>query len=215
MDNLGQEPTSTIGRPTLWSRRPFRVALGVALVLGVGGASYGIAAAVSDGGSTAGASSPNSSVPPNSSTAPGPGRPGPFAPGAPGVSGTVRSVGANSFVLSTPDGTVTVDVGASTRFVDGQVADPSFSDVTSGVQATAIGTRTGSTIDASRVILGGRGGRFGRGQRRIPRWSPDGGDGHLGGVELVRAEDVSGLERDGEGERLDDLSRAGNGIGVA
>src|SRR5580698_7293542 len=92
MDNLGQQPAAE--RRSLWSRRGFRIALGVALVLGVGGASYGIAAAVS-GGSTS--TAPTSTTP--GSTAPGATRPGSGGFGARGLgtSGTVESVRATSF----------------------------------------------------------------------------------------------------------------------
>jgi len=161
VDNLGQAGNGATATRSLWSRRGFRIGVGTALVLAIGGASYGIAAAVSGGGS------PATSAPPT--TTPGPVRPGPFGTGGAvsGAYGTVRSVGSDSFVLNTSSGEVTVDVSSSTSYVDRLVAVPSFADVKVGAAVSALGARNGSTLDASRVSIGFGGGRgFGVGGSR-------------------------------------------------
>ena len=81
----------------------------------------------------------------------GPGGPG----GPPAAVGTVKSVGDDTFTLSTPSGsTVTVDVGSSTKYVDPSVSSPSFSDVTVGEHVAVMGTESSNTVAATTVLIG-------------------------------------------------------------
>ncbi len=81
----------------------------------------------------------------------GPGGPG----GPPAAVGTVQSVGANTFTLTTASGsTVTVDVGSSTKYVDPSVSSPSFSSVTVGEHVAVIGTDSSNTVSATTVLIG-------------------------------------------------------------
>jgi hypothetical protein len=88
---------------------------------------------------------------------------------APSVSGTVTAVGGDStpgtcgtagatgdFTLTTNGATPTVhtvDVTASTAFVQKKVAAPSFADVCVGYTATAIGVETDFVVDATAVSI--------------------------------------------------------------
>ena len=106
------------------------------------------------------------------------GRGGPDGPGGPGGSppaavGTVKSVGTDTFTLTTRDGTlVTVDVGGSTTYHDHGVTSPTFGDVKAGDHVAVFGTDTSNTVTATSVGIGDLpgGGPAGRG-------GPDGPDG--------------------------------------
>ncbi len=87
--------------------------------------------------------------------------PGQLAPGAggpharPAAVGTVKSVGASSFVLTTHAGTqVTVDVTGQTIYRDPKVTTPSLSDVTPGAHVAVLGTTSSSTVTATTVLVG-------------------------------------------------------------
>ncbi|MDA8057814.1 MAG: DUF5666 domain-containing protein [Actinomycetota bacterium] len=85
-----------------------------------------------------------------------PPRPGPGGPHArPAAVGTVKSVGASSFVLTTHAGTqVTVDVTGQTIYRDPKVTTPSLSDVTPGAHVAVLGTTSSSTVTATTVLVG-------------------------------------------------------------
>ena len=82
----------------------------------------------------------------------------------PAAVGTVKSVGANTFTLTTHSGTVvTVNVAtATTTYQDRGVTAPTFANVTVGSHVAVVGTDTANTVAATRVLIGGLGGhRFG------------------------------------------------------
>jgi hypothetical protein len=82
----------------------------------------------------------------------------------PAATGTVTSVDANRFTLTTSTGTVvTVDVTSSTHYRDPGVTNPSLSDVTVGEHVAVIGTSASGVVAAADVMIGeppaGPGGR--------------------------------------------------------
>ena len=97
----------------------------------------------------------------------GPGGPGGNGPGGfgahrafggtpPAAFGTVASVGADTFTLSTIDGTkVTVDVSGTTTYTDPGVTTPSFTDVKVGDHVAVFGSDSSNTVTATKVALGG------------------------------------------------------------
>jgi hypothetical protein len=77
-----------------------------------------------------------------------------------GILGTVRTVGAESFTLSTHNGsTVTVAVTDATTYRDHDVSSPSFSDVKVGEMVIVFGTGTSGKVAATSVGIGTPGGR--------------------------------------------------------
>src|ERR1019366_8161252 len=86
----------------------------------------------------------------------------------PAAVGTVKSIGANTFTLTTHSGTVvTVNVATTTTtYQDRGVTAPTFANVTVGSHVAVVGTDTANTVAATRVLIGGLGGhRFGNGTR--------------------------------------------------
>jgi hypothetical protein len=81
---------------------------------------------------------------------------GPGGPvGPPAAVGTVKSVGTDSFTLTTPDGsTVTVDVSSSTKYMDPGVSSPSLSNVTVGEHVAVVGSESSNTVTATAVLIG-------------------------------------------------------------
>jgi preprotein translocase subunit YajC len=90
-------------------------------------------------------------LPPGGGKAFGPGGPG----GPPAAVGTVKSVGSDSFTLTTSDGsTVTVHVSSSTKYMDPGVSSPSLANVTVGEHVAVIGTESSNTVTATSVLIG-------------------------------------------------------------
>jgi hypothetical protein len=118
------------------------VALGLAIAGGVAGA----------------ATSSGSSGTPSSSTGTALAATGGGAAmcGAPPVAvGTVKSVGDDTFTLTTASGsTVTVDVGSSTTYTDPGVSSATFANVTVGEHVAVIGTESSNTVTATKVLIG-------------------------------------------------------------
>ena len=78
----------------------------------------------------------------------------------------MKSIGANTFTLTTHSGTVvTVNVAtATTTYQDRSVTAPTFANVTVGSHVVVVGTDTANTVAATKVLLGELGGhRFGTG----------------------------------------------------
>ncbi|MDR3660544.1 MAG: DUF5666 domain-containing protein, partial [Mycobacterium sp.] len=117
------------------------------------------------GGAVAGAatgSSTSTTTTPNHSGFPG-GHAG-FGGTPPAAFGTVKSVGTDTFTLTTHDGmTVTVDVSSSTTYADPSVSSPTFSTLKVGDQVAVFGTDTSNTVTATKLAIGGRGGWGGPG----------------------------------------------------
>jgi hypothetical protein len=87
--------------------------------------------------------------------------------GAPAAFGTVKSVGVDSFIVTTHDGkTITVDVSTSTTYRDRAMTSSSFADVKVGEHVAAFGTERAGTVTATSVGFGRAGGQWGgRGAR--------------------------------------------------
>jgi hypothetical protein len=88
---------------------------------------------------------------------------GPGGPGGRGgaVTGTVESVSGNSVVIATQDGTkvtVTLAQGGQVR----KQVDGTLADVKQGDRVVAFGARSGDTLEAQAIQLGGLPGGFGR-----------------------------------------------------
>jgi hypothetical protein len=118
-----------------------------AAALAVAGGSYGIVSATSSSNSAAASTS--------SAGGPGPGggsnaRSGPAAGGA---SGTVGSVSASGFTMTTAAGQkVTVDEGAGTTYQKG-TTPVSASAITTGKTVLVLGTTSSTTITATQVTV--------------------------------------------------------------
>jgi hypothetical protein len=70
-----------------------------------------------------------------------------------GVAGTVESVGASSFTVAARSGqTVTVDEQSSTTYDNGGTSSSS-SVVVKGATVVVLGTRSGNTVTATRVVV--------------------------------------------------------------
>ena len=131
------------------SRRLTRtIAVGFAAVA-VGGSAYGILNATAGNGSAAAGTTPN--VAKLGSNA----RSGPASGGA---SGTVASVSTSSFTMSTSAGQkLTVDEASSTTYQKG-TSSTSASAITTGDPVLVLGTTSGTTITAAKVIVQPAGG---------------------------------------------------------
>ena len=110
---------------------------------------------------------------------------GPGGKGGPGGSppaavGTVKSVGTDTFTLTTTSGTVvTVEVGSTTTYHDPGVTSPTLADVKVGDHVAVFGTDTSNTVTATSVGIGdfpagGRGGPGGPGGKGGPGRPPSG-----------------------------------------
>jgi preprotein translocase subunit YajC len=92
---------------------------------------------------------------------PGGGMTGPgYGPGGtpPVALGTVKSVGAGTFTITTRDGTtVTVNVSGATTYHDRAVTSPTIANVTVGAHVAVFGTDTSNVVTATTVGIGGPG----------------------------------------------------------
>jgi hypothetical protein len=84
----------------------------------------------------------------------------------PAAFGTVTSVGADTFTLTTHKGsTVTVNVTSATTYRDHDVKSPSFANVTKGEMVAVFGADTSGTVVATSVGIRGTGGDWNHGDR--------------------------------------------------
>ena len=142
----GVDPLATLHR----RRRGVRVTYAAAAALGL---------AIGGGAIAGAATGSTSSTTPPSSSAGGPSGHLGFGGTPPAAFGTVASVGADTFTLTTRDGTkVTVDVSGTTTYVDPGVTTPSFTDVKVGDHVAVFGTDSSNTVTATKVAIGGPGG---------------------------------------------------------
>ena len=133
-----------------------RIAGASSVVLALGIATGGIAGAAT----TKSAGSPAGGLKPRHAVG--------FGRIRPAAVGTVKSIGAKTFTLTTHSGTVvTVNVAtATTTYQDRGVTAPTFANVTVGSHVAVMGTDTANTVAATKVLIGGLGGhRFGNGTR--------------------------------------------------
>ena len=148
-------------------RRGVRVTTAAAVALGL----------ALGGGAIAGATS--SSTPSGTSgSSTHTGQP-PFGGTPPAAVGTVKSVGSDTFTITSRDNTtVTVNVGTTTTYFDQGVTSPTFANVTVGEHVAVFGTDTSDTVTATKVAIGspkGGPGRMGApGGRDVPDGDHDG-----------------------------------------
>jgi hypothetical protein len=130
-----------------------------AAAIAVAGGSYGIVSATSSGSSAAASSAAGAGC--GFAGGPGSGGGGSNArsgPAAGGASGTVASVSAPKFTMMTSAGQkVTVDEVSSTTYQKG-TSPASASAVTTGKPVLVLGTTSGTTITATRVVVQPAGG---------------------------------------------------------
>jgi hypothetical protein len=141
------------------SRKLTRFIVAGAAAIAVAGGSYGIVSATSSSGPAA-ASSPAAS---SSGFAGGPGSGGGGSnarsgPASGGASGTVASLSAPKFTMTTSAGQkVTVDEASSTTYQKG-TSPASANAITTGTPVLVLGTTSGTTITAGQVIVQPAGG---------------------------------------------------------
>jgi hypothetical protein len=137
------------------SRKLTRFIVAGAAAIAVAGGSYGIVSATSSSGSAAASSSPAAS---SGGFAGGPGSGGGGSnarsgPASGGASGTVASLSASEFTMTTSAGQkVTVDETSSTTYQNG-TSPASASAITAGTPVLVLGTASGTTITAAQVIV--------------------------------------------------------------
>jgi hypothetical protein len=133
------------------------IAIGAAAIA-IGGGTYGIVgatASTSSGAATTATSLPTTSGQPAFRGRGSNARSGPTAGGS---SGTVESVSTSGFTISTPAGQkVTIDEASSTTYQNG-TSSSSASAITKGESVLVLGTTSGTTITASRVVVQPTGG---------------------------------------------------------
>ena len=135
------------------SKRSKVIATGITAIV-IAGGSYGIVAATSSSTTTTASSSTSSghAFPGGSGTG-GSGSNARSGPAAGGSIGTVSSVSASGFTLSTSaDQKVTVKEASSTTYEQG-TSPASASAVTSGAPVLVLGTTDSTTITATQVIV--------------------------------------------------------------
>ena len=135
------------------SRKLTRFIVAGAAAIAVAGGSYGIVSATSSSGPAAASS--------GFAGGPGSGGGGSNArsgPAAGGASGTVASLSASKFTMTTSAGQkVTVDEASSTTYQKG-TSPASASAITTGTPVLVLGTTSGTTITAGQVIVQPAGG---------------------------------------------------------
>ena len=142
----GIDPYATLNR----RRRGVRVTYAAAVVVGLAVGGGAIAGAAT--GSTTSTTQP-------ADQAEGGGEHAGLGTTPPAAFGTVATVGATTFTLTSHDGTpVTVNVSGTTTYVDPAVTTPTFTDVKVGDHVAVLGTIAGTTVAATKVAVGGMGG---------------------------------------------------------
>ena len=134
-------------RESSWKNsKGVKIASSAGIVLGLTAGSF-LAAGAATGGSSA-------AQPPTPETG--------HAWTMPAASGTVASVGSDSFTITTKAGaTDTVNVSSSTTYRDRGVTTPTFANVTVGENVAVFGTSTSGVVTATSVAIGVPGGRDG------------------------------------------------------
>jgi hypothetical protein len=142
----------------MFSRKLTKPIAITAAAVAIGGGAYGIVSAAAGTGSATATTALSLAAP---SARPVPGHGGSNArsgPAAGGTSGTVTSVSASSFTISTSTGQkVTVKKASSTTYPKG-TGSISASAITKGQRVLVLGTVNGTTITAAQVILQPTGG---------------------------------------------------------
>jgi Domain of unknown function (DUF5666) len=136
----------------MFSRKLTRLLAIGATAIAIGGGAYGIVGATANTGSgTATTASSTSAT--SGQRVPGGGSNARSGPAAGGSSGTVDSVSKSSFTISTSTGQkVTVKKGSSTKYQKG-TSSSSASAIKKGVSVLVLGTTSGTTITAGKVVV--------------------------------------------------------------
>jgi hypothetical protein len=137
----------------MFSRRFTRsIAIG-ATALAIGGGTYGIVSATASTGSSPATTATTASSPSARPGARGGGSNARSGPAAGGSSGTVSSVSESSFTLTTSAGQkVTVKKASATKYDKG-TSSSSASVVKKGASVLVLGTTSGTTITAGKVVV--------------------------------------------------------------
>jgi hypothetical protein len=137
----------------MFSHRLTRLLAIGATAIAIGGGAYGIIGATASTGSGTATTASSASA---TSAQPVPGSGGSNArsgPAAGGSSGTVDSVSASSFTMTTPAGQqVTVKKESSTKYDKG-TSSSSANAIKKGVSVLVLGTSSGTTITANKVVV--------------------------------------------------------------
>jgi hypothetical protein len=158
-DNGGSPRSATTPNPDslpdigLRRRRGVRVTTAAAVALGLAIGGGAVASAATSGSSTS-TSTPGTHAESQGGQEGRSGHDG-FGGTPPAAMGTVASVGASTFTLTTRDNTtVTVEVGSSTTYLDHDVTSPSLADIKVGTRVAVFGTDTANTVTATKVGIG-------------------------------------------------------------
>jgi hypothetical protein len=155
------------------SRKGLRVATAAGIALGLTVVGAGAAGAATNGTGS-----------PHAHHTGMPGSNGSNGRGRPAVTGTVATVGTNSFTVTTRSGsTLTVDITDATTYRDHGVTSPSFANVKVGETVVVFGTETSGTVAATSVGIGtsaGPGGSFSGRPASRPGGRPGGSGGRAG-----------------------------------
>jgi hypothetical protein len=131
-------------------RKPAAV---VAAAIALGGGAYGIVSATASNGSSATSTAGSPAVAPRQGIRGAGGSNARSGPAAGGAAGTVATVSASSFTLTTAAGQkVTVSTVSSTKYEKG-TSSTSASAVKQGESVLVLGTTNGTTITASQVTV--------------------------------------------------------------
>jgi hypothetical protein len=129
-----------------------------ATAIALAGGSYGIVSATASNGSTTATTASSASATSAPRVPGGGGSNARSGPAAGGSSGTVDSVSKSSFTISTSAGQkVTIKKASSTKYLKG-TSPSSPSAVKKGVSVLVLGTTSGTTITASKVVVQATGG---------------------------------------------------------
>jgi Domain of unknown function (DUF5666) len=137
----------------MFFHKPTRLLAVVAAAIVIGGGAYGIVSATASSGSATTTGRTSASTSSGQPMARGAGSNARSGPAAGGATGTIASVSASSFALTTSaDQKVTVHTTASTEYPTG-AGSTSASAMHKGESVLVLGTVNGTTITASRITV--------------------------------------------------------------
>jgi hypothetical protein len=152
-----RKDTTMLRKDKISSRRKLSAFI-AAGVIAFGGGAYGIVSATASSGSGAATTASSASATSGQRVPGGRGSNARSGPAAGGSSGTVTSVSASSFTITTSAGQkVTVKKASSTKYREG-TSSSSASAIKKGVSVLVLGRTSGTTITASKVVLQPTGG---------------------------------------------------------
>jgi hypothetical protein len=137
----------------MFSRKLTKLLAIGATAIAIGGGAYGIVGATANTGSGTATTASSTSATSGQRVPTGGRSNARSGPAAGGSSGTVDSVSKSSFTVSTSAGQkVTVNTASSTKYQKG-TSSSSASGIKKGVSVLVIGTTSGTTIAASKVVM--------------------------------------------------------------